>query len=737
MEIGINWNTISEFITLLTGDENSPLAWRIFHDSSRHETGYNIGGSLNQIKSRLVAWQKSGNGVFITINGMVMPSDPSSSWRMKQTSAQVNCLRACVIDFDNIPIPAKWEIEPNFLTVRDETHFHAWFLLKEESSPISNAELWKQTQYRLALFYDGDIHLTDLPRVIRVPGTLHQKQPIPILTRLIKLSDPTKEVSLQELEQAHPLSAADEALCRSKRILVNLSVNREPDLYNDEAFTMDLATQILSNIAPPIKFQGSNHHIYRVSCQIQETGLTLEKARTLIGKWAERGEGYRADDEDIYQIILNAYRYSQKGPLTHSMNSLVKEGLKLSEEEKEDLWKNALDVDSKTGLYKKNYRNLLLIFHHDPRLKDCFFYEEFSDTLLVRNHPPHLTEPLLKPRPIEDFDLILLRGWFSMHYRGLEMLPSDFDSVIIDLGRKCKINAVKEYIESTQWDGIPRLKKWLSTYLGCANNWFEDEIGEKVLVAAVTRIYEPGAKWDYMIMLEGHQGQQKSWALEALGGNWFSSLTINPESKDMLMRMRGAWIVEVGELKGLNTADLRQIKSFISEMVDEYRKPYDRKNKKYPRQCIMFGTTNEYAYLKDDTGNRRYIITPVLNEIKLEALKEDRDQIWAEAYQRYKEKFVLKLTNELEKENAIRTNQRHISSQDPWKDIVLEFAETQMVDKGFVTIKDIYIYGLEAQIQKCSKLDEMRIATILKINNFKSISKWIKNSSKNVWIKND
>src|SRR6185369_6676101 len=94
------------------------------------------------------------------------------------------------------------------------------------------------------------------------------------------------------------------------------------------------------------------------------------------------------------------------------------------------------------------------------------------------------------------------------------------------------------------------------------------------------------------------------------------------------------WFVELSEMSGMRNADVTELKHFLSNTTDRMRLPYERRSKDFPRQSVFIGTTNEFDYLHDKTGNRRF--HPVVaKSIDLENLKTQLSQIWAEAYSVY------------------------------------------------------------------------------------------------------
>jgi predicted P-loop ATPase len=118
-------------------------------------------------------------------------------------------------------------------------------------------------------------------------------------------------------------------------------------------------------------------------------------------------------------------------------------------------------------------------------------------------------------------------------------------------------------------------------------------------------------------------------------------------------QIRGKWLIEFGELTNYKKSTSEAYKAFISKQEDSYRPAYGRKVEIYPRQCVFFATTNEPAFLKGDTGNRRFWTVEcdkdVIYKDVWEELPNERDQIWAEAVHRFREGERLYLPRELER----------------------------------------------------------------------------------------
>lgn len=217
---------------------------------------------------------------------------------------------------------------------------------------------------------------------------------------------------------------------------------------------------------------------------------------------------------------------------------------------------------------------------------------------------------------------------------GLEFSKADVEDSLKGLCYRNPYDPVVEYLTSLKWDKKRRIDGWQSTYLSAPDNEYTRAVGRLWLMAAVARAMHPGIKFDNVLILEGDQGTEKSGAFKILGGDWFSDADLGDvKNKDAAIQLQGVWIQELPELGTMRRSDLNDLKAFFSRDKDKYRAPHAKTAQTHPRRCVCGATGNtkkDRGYLVDDTGNRRYwpVTTGVIHYAKL---REDRDQIWAEA----------------------------------------------------------------------------------------------------------
>ncbi len=293
-----------------------------------------------------------------------------------------------------------------------------------------------------------------------------------------------------------------------------------------------------------------------------------------------------------------------------------------------------------------------------------------------------------------------LRHWLGKKYKikGANIIVDAFTEVT----RKNRFHPIKEYLESQTWDGVKRLESLFIDYLGAADTHYVRQVTRKAFLAAVTRLYNPGHKFDEMLVLIGPQAAGKSTLLGKLGMKWFSDSLRTFENKEAGEHLQNGWIFEISELSAMKKSEVEEVKAFLSKTEDRYRVAYDRQVSEFPRKCVFFGTTNTRDFLRDTTGNRRF--WPV--EVNPENQKYTHwghltehliGQIWAEALQLFKAGESLLLDKEA-KAKAEQQQAQHMEV-DPREGIIQEWLETPVENYG----EEPYLHNRVCAIQVWSE----------------------------------
>ena len=166
------------------------------------------------------------------------------------------------------------------------------------------------------------------------------------------------------------------------------------------------------------------------------------------------------------------------------------------------------------------------------------------------------------------------------------------------------------------------------------------KIGTLFLMSMVARLFEPGCQSDYMIVLEGPQGEEKSKLCRALAGDEYFSDGLPPitgaDQVRVSMHLRGKWLIEISELEAFSKTETATLKAFITRRVEKYTPKYGKIDRTEPRQCLFVGTTNDDDWNRDDSGGRRFWPVVVV-AIDVEGFRLAREQLFAEAVAAYRE----------------------------------------------------------------------------------------------------
>ena len=317
--------------------------------------------------------------------------------------------------------------------------------------------------------------------------------------------------------------------------------------------------------------------------------------------------------------------------------------------------------------------NALIALRHAPEWQGVLAYDEFGLATMMMKPPPWSDQKVKwKSKPWADSDDARAAEWLQKHNIGISKnVAADAAEVV---ATEHGYHPIKDYLKSLEWDGVARLETFASTYLGAEHTRYTADVCRCFFIAAVARIGQPGCKHDHAaLIIEGDQGKGKSKAADALFKPWFSDDIAELGSKDSSMQVRCAWGIEIGELASMTRGEIERVKGFITRKEDIFRPSYGRRVVRVPRQSVFIGTTNADHYLKDETGGRRF--WPIrCSRIDLEAIKRDRDQLWAEAVQLFRAGNVWWLTNEDTITRAVEEQTIRYAA-DSWQELISKFLE--------------------------------------------------------------
>lgn len=352
-------------------------------------------------------------------------------------------------------------------------------------------------------------------------------------------------------------------------------------------------------------------------------------------------------------------------------------------DEEDDSWKEGLEIHPKTGQILSTAGNIELILSHG-QWHGVLAYDAFGNTEVIRKALPwrDRERPNRKYEPWLAADDKRLQHWFSKVY-GINSGRAILNA-FTEVAHRNTFHPIKEYLESYTWDGVPRAERIFITYLGAQDTHYVRQVTRKMLLAAVTRLYNPGCKFDQMLVLIGPQGAGKSSLLAKLGREWFSDSLRTFDNKEAGEHLQSGWIFEISELSAMKKSEIEEVKAFLSKTEDRYRVAYDRQVSEFPRKCVFFGTTNTKEFLRDVTGNRRFWpveVDPSRAEYSHWGHLSDYlvGQIWAEVLTWFRSGEGLELDHEARKE-AEKQQAAHMEN-DPREGIIQEWLESEELDE--------------------------------------------------------
>jgi predicted P-loop ATPase len=425
-----------------------------------------------------------------------------------------------------------------------------------------------------------------------------------------------------------------------------------------------------------------------------DIAAAIENLRDIAAeRLAERDEARAAACEAVYERIHK----EQEMP---NISKLPPAPTKALTAERPD-WRGEC-VRSDTGKIIPNLANAEIAIRGTPELADVLAFDQMARVAMWR-------EPA-EVRPVTDTDIRRIQKWLQLS--GIPRISKDAVHDAVDIVAQDRgFHPLRNYLTGLEWDGKPRLSIWLTRYLGAELTLYTQAIGRMFLISMVARILHPGCKADYMLVLEGPQGAMKSTACKALASErYFDDNLPDVTNKDASSYLRGLWLIEIAEMHTATKADAAALKAYLTRRVERYRPSYGRLEVIEPRQCVYIGTTNRQVYLKDETGGRRF--WPVAcGHIDIEALKRDRDQLFAEAVVRYRAGEHWWPDKDFEREHII-PEQAERYDADAWEDVVAKYLADRKATE-VVTVGSVALCALRIEGKQLGRAEQNRIVAIM------------------------
>ena len=313
------------------------------------------------------------------------------------------------------------------------------------------------------------------------------------------------------------------------------------------------------------------------------------------------------------------------------------------------------ELNEKGNIKTNSLKNVGLILEHDKVLRNIFAFNDFTHEIGVVKDVPDLR--IDKGQMLDDYDPSILR-YIEDNYH-LLFNRNLFQMAVVNDARKRRYNPVVDYFDFvyTQWDGKHRVDDFLPKYLGVEKSEITTLITKIFFVGAVAKAYEPETKFDFVLDLVGGQGAGKTTFLRKMAREWYTDQFTDFKDKDNFGVMLRSLIANDDEMTATNNSSFESLKKFVSAQELEFRPPYGKTSIRYPKNFVLARTTNEMTYLKDRTGERRFLPVKVdLDNQKKTPFDDLTDevinQMWGEFVSYYQHGFDFGLSRKQEQELA-------------------------------------------------------------------------------------
>jgi predicted P-loop ATPase len=390
---------------------------------------------------------------------------------------------------------------------------------------------------------------------------------------------------------------------------------------------------------------------------------------------------------------------------------------------------NAAYVRDKDGFRIATAPNLRKAVGNNSTVQADLAYDVFTDELIIAPFSTNAAgEDICTGdwRPLRDEDLTEFR--IQLELQGFKPVPKELMGDIVKLVCWQKqIDTAQIWLDGLSWDGIPRIDRFMADYMRTSDTAYATALSQYLWTAMAARIASPGCQADIVPVLVGAQGAGKSRALQAMAPHLdhYAEISLAERDDNLSRMLRGCLVAEIPELKGLHSRESEAIKAFLTKTHERWTPKYREFTTTFPRRCIFFGTTNEREFLSDITGNRRWAPIEVATRgaIERELIREDRDQLWAEAYARFQAGGI----EWVDVERLAQVEHEAYMMTDEWEGFVSDWLTIPDPLTGIApgsdpegfTGADVLTQAIRVQTHQINRASEMRIARVLSGLGFK------------------
>ena len=366
-----------------------------------------------------------------------------------------------------------------------------------------------------------------------------------------------------------------------------------------------------------------NDTIHRLACSLRAKGTNAEAVRIACQDVNKKMCRPPLPEEEVTKTVESAISY-----IDRDRDAIEAIGMDGGDPGTAAL----LDLNGK-GVPRATAYNYDKVLSTDPAYRGKFWFDEFKSKRMFEEND-------IDEAAMARLDIDIGHRYGISNGQALER-------AVVHQCDKNRRNPLAELLESLEWDGETRIPKLWRTLLGADDSEYNSAVALLTIHGAVCRAFEPGCKFDYAPVLQSQrQGIGKSTTVRrlAMRPEWFTDSITTFDGKDSKELLRGKWLVEISEMSALKTTkEVESAKQFISSQVDSYRPAYGHAAIDHKRMCVFVGSTNTSNFLRDQTGNRRFLPVecgkhePIISPLEgTEELTHYIEQVWAEGVAWYR-----------------------------------------------------------------------------------------------------